>query len=230
MQIKAYHSSSAGNLYQIDNLLIDAGVPIAKITKALNFRLSEIEGCLISHEHRDHSLAARHLMRAGVDVYMSNKTSISMALNLSGHRLHVIEPMKQFRIGEWNIKPFSLPHDVPNMGFLISNGESKILYAVDTHYIPYRFDGLNYILISCNYDAETLKRNIRLGLVDVEVGKRILMNHMSLATVKDFLIVNDLSRVREIWLLHLSATNSNGERFKREIMRVSGKPVYVAGS
>ena len=227
MNIQACHSGSKGNLYRVGNLLIDPGVSISQIKKALNFRLSEIEGCLASHSHLDHSKGLKDLMKSGIDCYVSRESSD--AIGLSGHRLHVIEPMKQFTIGQWKIKPFPLPHDVENMGFLISNGKDRLLYCTDCHYIPYRFDGLSHILISCNYDAEILKRNIKQGLVDVEVGKRILMNHTSLATVKDFLIVNDLSKVREIWLLHLSDTNSNGEMFKREIMRVSGKPVYVAG-
>jgi|AntDeeMinimDraft_5_1070356.scaffolds.fasta_scaffold16527_4 phosphoribosyl 1,2-cyclic phosphodiesterase len=46
---------------------------------------------------------------------------------------------------------------------------------------------------------------------------------------QDFLRANDLSRVKEIHLLHLSDRNSNAERFKREIQEISGKPVYVAG-
>jgi hypothetical protein len=40
---------------------------------------------------------------------------------------------------------------------------------------------------------------------------------------------NDLSKVQEIWLLHLSDGNSDADRFKREIQELTGKPVYVAG-
>ena len=38
-------------------------------------------------------------------------------------------------------------------------------------------------------------------------------------------------RGSEIWLLHLSDGNSDAERFKREIMELTGKkePVYIAG-
>lgn len=51
---------------------------------------------------------------------------------------------------------------------------------------------------------------------------------MSLETAKEFLRANDLSRVQEIWLLHLSDDNSDAERFKREIQGLTDKPVYVA--
>ena len=36
-----------------------------------------------------------------------------------------------------------------------------------------------------------------------------------------------ITRVVEIWLLHLSDGNSNSERFKREVKEISGKPVYI---
>ena len=37
------------------------------------------------------------------------------------------------------------------------------------------------------------------------------------------------NRVEAIWLIHLSDDNSDAERFRREIMAATGKPVYVAG-
>jgi len=38
---------------------------------------------------------------------------------------------------------------------------------------------------------------------------------------------NDLSKVREIWLLHLSDNNSNAERFKQEIQELTGRMVFI---
>ena len=46
---------------------------------------------------------------------------------------------------------------------------------------------------------------------------------------QDFLRANDLSRVKEIHLLHLSDRNSSANCFKKEIQSLTGKPVYVAG-
>jgi hypothetical protein len=47
--------------------------------------------------------------------------------------------------------------------------------------------------------------------------------------VKEFFKVNDLSKVQEIYLLHLSSGNSDAVRFKREFAELTGKPVYIAG-
>ena len=56
----------------------------------------------------------------------------------------------------------------------------------------------------------------------------VLRSHFSLENVKEFLQANDLSKVQEIWLLHLSDGNSDAERFKREIQELTGKVVYIA--
>jgi len=65
------------------------------------------------------------------------------------------------------------------------------------------------------------------GLVPPALKKRILKSHFSLENVKEFLKANDLSRVQEIWLLHLSDGNSDAERFKREIQELTGKMVFI---
>jgi phosphoribosyl 1,2-cyclic phosphodiesterase len=65
--------------------------------------------------------------------------------------------------------------------------------------------------------------------VEPALKTRILKSHFSLKNVKKFLLANDLSRVKEIWLIHLSDGNSDAELFKREIQELTGKMVFVAG-
>jgi len=225
VNITVHHSGSSGNLYQVDNLLIEAGVPVKKIKKDLNYRLSEIAGCLITHSHGDHACAAKEIMKAGIDCYCLMETAAE--LDLLGHRLHLLEPDRQIQIGTWAVKPFILVHDVPCLGFVLARGEEKLMYANDTSYIPYRFKGLTHIMLGVNYDSEILVDNITCGYVNLEVGKRVLRNHMSLDTAKGFFRANDMGKVEEIYLLHLSDGNSNAEKFKREIQEITGRPVYV---
>ena len=84
-------------------------------------------------------------------------------------------------------------------------------------------------MVECNYSMDILNENIKAGRVPAAQKKRILQSHFNLENVKDFLLANDLSQVKEIWLLHLSDRNSDAELFKREIMELTGKPVYIAG-
>ena len=226
MDIKTFHSSSKGNLYQVDDLLIDPGVSAKKVEIALDFDLHNITGCLCSHAHKDHSKGLKGLTLSGIDCYMTKDTAAD--LELSGHRVHIIEPMVQFRIGSWRILPFNLIHDIDNVGFLASSGVEKLLFCIDTQYISARFDGLTHIMIECNYSVEILKENVRNGL-DKEVAKNVIRNHMSLETAKGFFKANDMSKVQEIHLLHLSDGNSDAKMFQSEIQKITGRPVYIGG-
>ena len=176
----------------------------------------------------DHSKAVKDIMRAGIDCYISAGTV--EALGLSGHRINIIKAKQQFRIGTWTILPFETQHDAAEpLGFLLANQDGeKLLYATDTYYIRYRFRGLTHIAVECNYSLDILKRNVEAGAVPKELKSRILKSHFSLKNVKKFLLANDLSKVQEIWLLHLSDGNSDAKRFKREIQSLTGKPVYIA--
>ena len=233
IEIKVLASGSTGNCYWISDgrtsLLIEAGIPINRIKRGLNYKLSEIEGCLISHEHQDHCKAVRDIIKVGIDCYMSQGTAEE--LKLDGHRVHIIQAKKQFQLGTWTILPFEVQHDaVEPLGFLLaSRNGGKLVYATDTYYIRYKFSGLTHIMVECNYSLDILNENISKGLVPAVQKKRILQSHFNLENVKEFLKANDLSQVREIWLLHLSDRNSDAERFKREIMELTGKPVKIAG-
>ena len=225
-------SGSQGNCYRIDDgstpLLLECGIPYKEIQKGLVFTVSEIVGVLVSHEHQDHCKALKDIMKAGIDCYISAGTA--EALGLFGHRINIIKARQQFRIGTWTILPFETQHDAAEpLGFLLANqyGE-KLLYATDTFYIRYRFQGLTHIAVECNYSLDILRANVEAGLVEPAQKNRIIQSHFSLENVKEFLKANDLSRIHEIWLLHLSNDNSDAERFKREIQELTGKMVFIA--
>jgi len=166
-------------------------------------------------------------MKAGIDLYCSQ--GAADALKLSGHRLHIVEAKKRVDIGPWRVLPFDVAHDaVESLGFLLAKRDEKLMFAMDTCYVPYRFAGLTHIMLGVNYSVEILRENVRAGRIDPALANRILRNHMSLETALEFFRANDMSQVQEIHLLHLSDANSDEERFKTEIARVTGRPVYVA--
>lgn len=226
-------SSSRGNCFHVTDgstrLLLEAGIPFKEIQRKLNFKTSEISGCLVTHEHKDHSKAAADVMRAGIDCYMSQGTI--NALGVSGHRIKVIRAHELVQIGTWWVLPFETQHDAAEpLGFLlISQAGDKLLFATDTYYVKYKFTGITHIALECNYDIDILNANIESGRIPVAMKNRLLQSHFSLANVKEFLKANDLSKVAEIHLLHLSSDNSDADRFKREIQELTGKCVYVAG-
>ncbi|NMH69665.1 MBL fold metallo-hydrolase [Bacillus sp. RO3] len=231
MEIKALASSSKGNCYLVNDgstsLMLECGIRYSDIQRGLNFRVSQVDGCLITHEHGDHGKAVKEVMKAGINVYTSKGTAA--ALGVSGHRLKTIKARKSFTIGTWTILPFETEHDAEeSLGFLLVNKQGeKLLFATDTYYIKYKFPGLTHIMVEANYSMDILKENIAAGRVPAVMKKRLMRSHFSLENVKEFLLANDLSKVEEIWLLHLSDSNSDEQIFKQEIQKLTGKIVLV---
>ncbi|MBY9081044.1 MBL fold metallo-hydrolase [Paenibacillus sp. HN-1] len=232
IDIQCLGSSSAGNAYRITDghtaLLLEAGFPYKSIQRALNFQMSGIAGCLITHEHGDHSRAAADVMRAGIPVYTSRGTADS--LGITGHRLRPVTPLEPFEIGTWTVMGFDVEHDAAEpLGWLLANQDGdKLVFLTDSYYCRYRFSGLTHIMIECNYSQEIVNRRVLSGDLHPAQRKRLLRSHFSLEHVKDFLKANDTRGIEEIWLLHLSDGNSDAELFQREVAELTGAIVRVA--
>ena len=230
-------SSSSGNCYHVTDgqtpLLLECGIGFKRIQKSLNFQVTSLAGCLVSHEHGDHSKAVRDMLKAGVDVYMSSGTH--RALFPEGtrppHGSRLLTARDKLTIGTWTVLPFDTVHDAAEpLGFLLSSGGEKFLFATDTAFLKYRFKGLTHIAIECNHQLEILKQNVDNGAVPYSHKARVMKSHFNLANVLKCLAANDLSAVREIYLLHLSDANSNEGEMKTAVQAATGKPVTVCAA
>lgn len=231
IKIKQIASGSTGNCYHLSDgktcILLECGIAFKKIQKAISFRVSGHSACLITHEHGDHSKAVKDMIRAGIDCYMSVGTANALELK-TGSMVKIIKAQKQFRIGSWSILPFDTVHDCAEpLGFLLVSGENKILFLTDSAYCKYKFNGLTHILIEANYQDSVLQENIDNGIVEYGMKKRLLETHMSLDQTLGFLKANDLSKVQEIHLIHLSDRNSDAEMMRDAVIKETGKPVFI---
>lgn len=232
MDIKIIASGSSGNAYRISDgqtsLLLDAGVPYRNIQIGCNFRMSDIKGCFITHSHLDHSKGAKELIKRGIDVYTSHGTI--EACNLNGHRVHTVVDRTPIKAGTFTVIPFDVQHDAPEpLGFLLASEitQEKVLYFTDTYYLKYCFKGITHILGECNYDMISLNETVKDGRTSPELAARIIKSHMSLENFLEFLKANDLSKILQVHLIHLSANNSNAERMKRAVQALTGAEVYT---
>ena len=165
------------------------------------------------------------MARRGVDIYCSAETAASVRLNK--HEVHIIKPFQQFALGAWEAKAFPAVHDVPCMGFLVASNKSKLLYLIDSAYSRFTFRGLTHILIECDYSIPLLRESVVRGDIPLVQQRRVLRSHLSLETLIEMLKANDLSKVEELHLLHLSDGASNEEEFLRTIQRLTGRPTYA---
>ncbi len=231
IEIKTLATGSKGNCYHITDgstpLLLECGISFKQIQQGVNFETSSLGGVLVTHEHKDHCKGVESVLYRGLDIYMSKGTQ--EALQLQHHRIVTVESKQQFRVGTWTILPFDVQHDVNEpLGFLLqSDNGGKLLFATDTYYVKYRFTGLTHIMIECNYDQQTLDDNVESGRIHPAMRKRVMRSHFSLENLLEFFKANDLSKVEEIHLLHLSDGNSNMERIFKAVARATGKMIFI---
>jgi len=222
IKIKTFQSGSSGNLHLITSgdrrLLIECGLSLKKIKEHLDFDLG-VDGCLLSHYHKDHAKSAVELMMAGVDLYCTQPTAD--CLNLSGHRLKIVGG-RYFNVNGFRCLSFAMNHDTPGaVGFLISVNGERILFATDTGTLPYKIPGLTYIMIECNHSDETMGDENQAHIA------RVQETHLSLDSCLGFLKNNDLSKIKQIHLLHLSDSNSDAAYFRERVQAMTGKEVIV---
>lgn len=233
MKLKVISTGSKGNAYILSNeneaLLIEAGVNIKEIKQALDFDLSKVVGCIVTHEHLDHAKSAVDVARLGIDVYCSLGTMKARSLG-NINRVKQIKSREVFMVGNFKIMPFDVKHDANEpLGFLIEHPDcGKTLFLTDTYYCKYTFPGLNNILIEANYSKEIIDKKFGPDSEKEFLRNRILKSHFSLANCKDMLSANDLSKVNNIVLIHLSDSNSDEKQFVKEVTELTGKNVCAA--
>ncbi len=232
MRLKVISSNSSGNAYVLYNddeaLLIECGVRMKLIKEAMDYDLSKVVACLISHEHLDHCKAVHDVLRAGISVYSSYGTLRALNVTMH-HRAHAVDN-QPFQLGGFEVMTFDVKHDCAEpVGFLIDHDETGlILFLTDSYYIPYTFEGLNNIMVEVNYDQVILDDRTMNGRAPSFLRERIMSSHMSLDTCKELLMANDLTAVNNILLIHLSDSNAHEANFIREIQQLTGKTVLAA--
>ncbi len=237
MKIQVLGTGSSGNCYKVKigraTLLLECGLPFKVIQKKLNFKVSEIDACLVTHEHMDHAKAVKDLMKAGIDCYMTKGTA--GALGVSGHRLKTFRPFEKARyysevLKDLIIVPFEAVHDVAEpVSYFIKtrNDDESLVFVTDTAYLKYKIPDCECLMIECNYVKSRLDENVRLGNANTNLRNRIVKNHLSLESLVEALKLADLSRCKKIYLLHLSDGNSDEELIKRTIQEMTGIEVVV---
>jgi len=232
MKLHVLGSSSAGNGYILEGeasaLIIEAGIPLRIANKAINFNISKVEGVIISHKHADHCGRANEYAASGIEIF-SNIETLELLNQRYSHRFNWVKPGAKYTIKEFTIVPFLVVHDVTCYGYLIQHKECGLTcFITDSMYSPAVFPNLNNVLLEANYMEDILNDNTASEIVSPSLADRIRQSHMSFETAQEFLEANDLSKVNNIVLLHLSNRNSNAALMLDKIRQTTGKTAYIA--
>ena len=196
-----------------ETIVIEQGIQLKEIKKALNYDLSNVACGLLSHEHGDHSKSSVDFAEMGIFLYTSQGT-----IDKLKKKSHFIKPVHSEQIietEEFKILCFDTQHDCAEpLGFLIYNKieHKKILFATDTYYLKYKFKKVDCFIIEVNYIKRLLDENVNLPEM---VRNRILTSHFSLDNVIKFLSISDLSITKLIIPVHLSDENADEREIKQ---------------
>jgi phosphoribosyl 1,2-cyclic phosphodiesterase len=232
MKLKVVNSNSSGNSYALDTgeeiLLIEAGCKMADVKKAIDYRLADVVGCIVTHEHGDHAKCAVEYARFGVNLYgpeaLKGKKDFPY-----GKFMPLTESITK-KIGSFSVTPFVNHHDVPIFGYLIYHKDMGVmLFSTDSYKIDMALTGINHFLIEANYSDAIIKENFKQGKIDKHQVDRIMLSHMSLDYCVKYLRDCQADRTaRTITLCHLSERNSDPTIFRNTVSGAFGVPTFIA--
>jgi phosphoribosyl 1,2-cyclic phosphodiesterase len=184
MKLTVLGSGSTGNAVLIvagnTRVLVDAGLSAKEIARRLSMvgeDAQRLDAVLVTHEHGDHAGGLRVLLNmVDCPVYISAQTLdayVSERFNVNTEeprrrakalrdRVEQIESSRDFRIGEIDFHPFTIPHDaVDNFGFTATHQGVKIATVMDfghiTTLVTERLRGCAAIVIESNHSRDMLK-------------------------------------------------------------------------
>jgi phosphoribosyl 1,2-cyclic phosphodiesterase len=232
MKFTVLGSGSTGNCVLIStektNVLVDAGLSAKEITRRLHevgVSCQDIDAVLVTHEHGDHIGGMRVLLQS-VDcpVYISEFTEVAYYVTRAGGTYGDSESSKRkrvlkdravpisshadFRIGDIDFTPFSVPHDaVDNFGFVACHDGVRIATLMDFGHISdcikAALNGCDAIVIESNHSRDMLRT---CHVYTSDLKQRIMgdLGHLSNESLADWLQTEFDGAARHIVLAHLS--------------------------
>ncbi len=230
MKFTVLGSGSTGNSVVIctekTKVLVDVGLSAKETLRRLalvSVDFSTLDAILITHEHGDHAGGLRVLLNTvKCPVFISGETQNAYlrekANKLNGepqkradtlkNRVVEIESSRDFRIGDIDFEPFSVPHDAAdNFGFVAKSAGVKVATVLDfgcfTTLIKDKLRNCDGIVIESNHDRDMLKT---CPIYSWDLKQRILSSsgHISNEDLAEWLLNEFDGAARQIVLAHLS--------------------------
>ena len=235
MRLTVLGSGSTGNAILIvageTRVLVDAGLSARELARRLALvgeDAARLDGVIITHEHGDHAGGLRVFLKClQCPVYISGETREAYIGERHGvsreepyrraqalrDRTEEISSSCDFRIGQIDFHPFTVPHDAAdNFGFTAVHEGIKIATLLDfghvTTLINERLRGCAAIVIESNHSRDMLKA---CSVYPWELKQRILSRtgHLSNEDIAVWLRDDFDGVAAHIVLAHLSQRANN---------------------
>ncbi len=211
-------SGSKGNATLVESgntrILVDCGFSLVETERRLQ-RLGvspdTLTAILVTHEHGDHSNGVGRLSRRyRIPVWLTVGTfhSVRDAKFSQQHFINVHQP---FAVDDLYISPFPVPHDAREpCQFIFSEGSLRLGLLTDTgSYTPHiieRLQGLDALMLECNYDAQMLARGPYPPSLKSRVGG--VYGHLDNRHAAELLQQLDQRKLQHLVGMHLSEANN----------------------
>ncbi len=218
MKMIPLFSGSNGNATLIKSgnvkILLDCGVSVPRLVSGLKNHgesLESISAVFLTHSHQDHVKGAQKLVfqKPHLKVYGSGDVErYAMCMNFQK-----ISSGEKIQIGDVEVLPFAVPHDVACFGFTFENEMEKCGYAtdmgeVDSEIISH-LAGSKTVMIESNYDEYLLQS----GRYPAFLKRRIASGHGHLSNLQTKKVCEKLlaKNTQNFILAHLSEQNNTPE-------------------
>ena len=256
MKFTVLGSGSTGNSVVIctekTKVLVDVGLSAKETLRRLalvGIDFSTLDAILITHEHGDHAGGLRVLLdTVKCPVFISGETRNAYLREKANklnnepqkradtlkNRVVEIESSRDFRIGDIDFEPFSVPHDAAdNFGFVAKSAGVKVATVLDfgcfTTLIKDKLRNCDGIVIESNHDRDMLKT---CPIYSWDLKQRILSSsgHISNEDLAEWLLNEFDGAARQIVLAHLSqrANEPHLARLTAQIALQMRSPLFKA--
>ena len=236
MKFKIIASGSKGNstllITDSKKILIDVGFSYPKIKMILekyNYKPSDIDFIILTHEHKDHITGLASLIKKEKK-YVYIPKGMYKVINKVVDADYIIPVADdKFQIEDLTIKLLPTSHDaIDPVGYLIEDSES-LVYMTDTGYISKKnlniMKNKNYYIIESNHDPKMLMDGPYPYMLKQRVVSDTghLSNEMTGKYLKDLIGDN----TRKVILAHLSETNNIEELALKTVKEIVGKDISI---
>lgn len=205
-------SGSKGNSFLLQDgqttVMIDCGSTKKYLFGALDqlhVTTEDLDGLVITHDHSDHVSQIRHF----------RDVSIYAPVEIPDMDVFLVRAMQKFTIGSLEFTPVPLSHDALNTtGYVIQNGQEKLVYITDTGYVNERYmpllKGADYIVMESNHDVDMLMHTRRPQYLKQRIcGDEGHLNNEDCAEVLNRIITEN---TKMIILAHISQQANTREK------------------